>query len=97
MEMTIIIICVLLFLIGVLLALHYEPRKSSKDAIFHTLGLWLMFVFGAISLILSCVDLMRRCPEPPKYYPESEYSLGYIVTECGGKIDTTYVITSKEE
>ena len=92
---TIINICSILFFIGLFTVLFSALLDYKEDAIVAFIGTIVMFVSVLIALVIVFVTKPNE-PEPPKYFPESEYSLEYIVTEFDGKIDTTYVIIPKE-
>lgn len=88
--------CFILFFIGLFVTLFGSLRNEKKAIVTGVIGFIIRLVSCVVALIVALVAIMRT-PEPPKYFPESEYSLEYIVTECGGKIDTTYVIIPKEK
>jgi len=93
---TILNICLTIFVIADVIALiglsQNDERSTKIGAISGVVA-----IVSAIVVFIVGFIMKENKPEPHKYFPESEYSLEYIVTECGGEIDTTYVLTPKEK
>ena len=91
---TIIIICSIIFFIGFFVSLSTLSQDDKQSIIIGVIGA-IVAGISATVIIFVGFAMKENEPEPPKYFPESEYSLEYIVTECDGKIDTTYALIPK--
>lgn len=92
---TLVIISLALFLIGVILITIYF-YSYAKDWLF-IVGIILIIIGGISSIIFGILSENHTNSTKIKEYPASEYTLSYKITEFEGQRDTTYVLIPKEK
>lgn len=92
---TLVIISLALFLIGIILITIYF-HSYAKDWLF-IVGIILIIVGGVSSIVFGIISGNHTNSTKIKEYPASEYTLGYKITEFEGQRDTTYVLIPKEK
>lgn len=95
---TLVIISLALFLVGVILIMIYflNYANYAKDWLFIA-GIILTFIGGISSIVFGILSINHTNSTKIKEYPASEYTLSYKITEFEGQRDTTYVLIPKEK
>ena len=93
--MTLLIISLALFLIGIILLL-INLFIFDREWLF-IVAIILAFIFGVSTIVLGVFLGNQTNSMKIKEYPASEYTLSYKITEFEGQRDTTYVLIPKEK